>query len=137
MRIVYDNVYGNGLFATGVTDALPNMLQVSQGEPNGKLCWRRVLGGRFGPYWLSKSGRVRESYRGFVHMFSVGFPLDPAGATQIIKRYKATLQRTGGTFLVQVRQEYGGRYIALYHTPIRLAEATNPGRPDGYPARLR
>jgi hypothetical protein len=144
MRIAYDNVYGNGLFAPGVTDALPNMLQVSQGVPNGKLCWRRVTTDRFGPYWLSKSGQVVESYMGFhhTHRFFVGPPLSPDEATQVIKRYKRTLQRIRGTFIVQLRERGWlidgrmGYIIALYHTTIRLAEATNPGCPDGFPAKL-
>lgn len=137
MRIIYDNVYGNGMFVTAVTDALPNMLQVSRGKPGGKLCWRQVTTGRFGPFWLGSSEAwTWTTYRGFRDQFSVGSHLNAEDATKLIKRYKATLQRTGGTFFVQLRAHALGYFIAIYHTTLRNAESTNPGRPDGFPAKL-
>lgn len=149
MRVVYDNVYGTSHsggppFSAAVTDALPNMLQVSRGTRDGRLCWRKVRGSKFGPFWLSKSddglyhwyeSAFKSAFPRLV--FFVGAPLTPKEATVVIKRYASTLPRTGGSILVQIYALGGGYYVALYHTTDRKAESVNPGRPKGFPARVK
>ena len=121
MRVTYDWVT-----CSGVTDALPNMLTV---RPNsvGSLVWRKLHTRRYVPYWLS------------------GHFTDPSVAARLIRHYAKTLQRTGGTVIVQVRDGYdlaGGRrerermMISIHHTTRSRVRAVSEFSPEGLPAKL-
>lgn len=151
MRVLYDLVAGLGLWAPGVTDVFPNMLQVSRVRPGGgtgRLTWRKVHGGRFGPFWLGQ-GPSQRCYDEFGTRVRVGSPLTAEQAVGTIARHRATLRRKRGTLLVQVRMEDGGGVdlrgrdreqgylVSICHTTQQVAEVTNQFSPPGFPSSLR
>jgi len=151
MRILYDRVCGSGLFAPGVTDAFRDMLQVSRQRPDGtlgKLCWRRVLTGRFGPFWLNEGAPWAACQRFRGAPVSFGAPAPAEVAAGIVRTFRNTLRR-GGTMVVQLRGEslWGsdlrdsdGRMawlVSVCHTRERVREVTNMFRPDGFPSELQ
>jgi hypothetical protein len=117
MRVIYDNVYGCGQFAPAVTDSYPNMLKVNKRK--NRICWRKIYGYRFGPYWLQDGAFLTEKQ-----------------ASALIRHYHSALPRKGGTLLVQLYDSAHGWLVAIYHTTDAKAQAVNPGRPKGFPARL-
>lgn len=126
--VLYDFVHGSG-FAAGATDALPNMLQVTD-MTNCKCCgaakatskrWRKVKATRTRPSWT----------HGFLH---------PQAATTYIQRWAQNLppsRRGKGTLIVQLREGVHGFRLSLGHTTETIDEYANAGpetRPEGFPA---
>ena len=157
MRVAYDDVCGTGWWAPGVTDVRPDMLQVSRLRPDGtlgRLAWRKVLGGRFGPYWMGLEPQNVISWRvawaGCNTLCKAGFPLLPEQAVDVIRRFKDTLRRKRGTLLVQLRStdKNGGRLtryptggpfylVSVCHTTQVGAELPNDFLPLGFPRHLK
>lgn len=122
MNIIYDFVWGSGDFAAGVTDVLPNMLQVTWGlhqewpwNPDKKGSprrWRSVHTGYSQPFW-AKGFTSAEMISRYVLSWAQKLPRSRQGQ---------------GTMVVQVREQGPSEWwLSLGHTTERFEEYANAG----------